>query len=69
MGTSKVTDYMIDYMEKKHISAERLAKELDISTEKLDKEYEEPLLADEFLALCVWLRIRPEEIMMALCEK
>ena len=68
MGISKVTDYMIAYIDKMQISTERIAEEIGILEDKLHPGYEEPLWAEEFLELCVWLGIRPEEVAVAICE-
>lgn len=66
MGSSKVTDYIIDYLEKNGIPAWEAAKIADIPREKLSRGYSEPLMADEFLELCVWLGIYPEEVAAAI---
>lgn len=66
MGKSKVTDYMIDYMKKNRISTSEMAAEVGILEGKMQEGYAEPLLADEFLALCVRLRLRPEEVATAI---
>ena len=68
MGTSKVTDYMIEYIDKRQILAEQIEEELGILADKLRLGYEEPLWAEEFLELCVWLGIRPEEVAAKICE-
>lgn len=68
MGTSKVTDYMISYIEKKHISAEQIEEELGIWADKMRPGYGEPLWAEEFLELCIWLGIRPEDVAAEICE-
>ena len=51
MGKSKVTDYMIRYIEENRMDAG-----------KLRKDYKEPLDAEEFLSLCAYLGIRPEQV-------
>ena len=57
MGKSKVTDYMIRY-----IDAKSLAAHAGIDAGKLREDYEEPLDAEEFLTLCVCLGIQPEQV-------
>ena len=54
MGKSKVTDYMIRYIEEKRMDAKSLA--------AMRKDYKEPLDAEEFLSLCAYLGIRPEQV-------
>lgn len=62
MGKSKVTDYMIRYIEEKQMDAKALAEHAGIDVKKLRKNYEEPLDAEEFLNLCVCLGIQPEQV-------
>ena len=59
MGKSKVTDYMIRYIEENRMDAKSLA---GIDAGKLRKDYKEPLDAEEFLSLCAYLGIRPEQV-------
>ena len=68
MGTSKVTDYMTAYIDRMQISTVKIAEELGILEDKLHPGYEEPRWAEEFLELCVWLGIRPEEVAAAICD-
>ena len=58
MGKSKVTDYMIRYIEENRMDAKSLAADAG----KLRKDYKEPLDAEEFLSLCAYLGIRPEQV-------
>lgn len=69
MGKSRVTDYLLQYMEQHQISAAWAAGAAGIDIKKLKKGYRKPLLSDEFLELCVVLRIRPEDVMEALNGK
>lgn len=69
MGTSKVTDYMIEYMQKHNFLISELAEELGIKKEKLREGYTQPLDAEEFLELCVRLKLRPEEVAAAIRMK
>lgn len=52
MGKSKVTDYMIRYIEENRMDAKSLAAHAGIDAGKLRKDYKEPLDAEEFLSLC-----------------
>ena len=49
MGKSKVTDYMIRYIEENRIDSKSLAAHAGID-------------AEEFLSLCAYLGIRPEQV-------
>lgn len=62
MEESRVTEYILQYMKEHHILSSTLSRETGISEEKLVPEYKEALLADEFLRLCVYLELSPEEI-------
>ena len=58
---SKVTDYIISYLKEENLTAVQVARETGIAKQKLD--------ADEFLRLCVYLHLRPEDISRAIREK
>ena len=58
MGKSKVTDYMIRYIEENRMDAKSLAAHAGIDAGKLREDYEEPLDAEEFLTLC----LQPEQV-------
>lgn len=62
MEKSKVTEYMICYIRKNRISRAWISEKTGIPEQKLRKNYEEPLCADEFLRLCVVLDLTPEKI-------
>lgn len=62
MVKSKVTDYIIGYLESYGIPAECVSKEVKVPQEKLKAGYQRPLSAEEFLELCVYLKIRPEDV-------
>ncbi len=62
MGKSKVTDYMVRYIEENRMDAKALAVHAGIDVGKLQEDYKEPLNAEEFLSLCVCLGIRPEQV-------
>ena len=49
MGKSKVTDYMIRYIEENRMDAKSLAAHAGIDAGKLRKDYKEPLDAEEFI--------------------
>lgn len=62
MEQSKVTEYILEYMKEHHIMSSTLSRQTGIPEEKLTPDYKEPLLAEEFLRLCAFLRLSPEEI-------
>ena len=62
MGKSAVTDYFLEYFEKNRININEISEKTGIKKHKLSKEYKTPLTAEEFLRLCVFLQISPEEI-------
>ena len=54
MNKSRVTE--------KGISASEISEQTQVPEEKLHPDYKEPLLAEEFLELCVFLQLSPEAI-------
>ena len=62
MGKSAVTDYFLEYFEKNRIDINEISEKTGIKMGKLSKKYKTPLTAEEFLVLCVFLKISPEEI-------
>lgn len=66
---SKVTDYIISYLREENLTAVQVARETGIAKQKLTEGYVHPLDADEFLRLCVYLHLRPEDISRAIREK
>ena len=62
MKKSEVTDYFLEYFEKNRINIKEISEKTGIKINKLSKEYKTPLTAEEFLKLCVLLKIQPEEI-------
>ena len=62
MSKSPVTEYMIAYLEENHVSPEDTARVLGIDEKKLKPDYPGPLDAEEFLELCVYLGICPEQV-------
>ena len=57
-----VTNRLANYIAQQHISPERVAKDTGVAIEKLVPETEETLEAGEFLELCIYLGIRPEDM-------
>ena len=53
---------VIAYMQEKGISASEISEQTQVPEEKLHPDYKEPLLAEEFLELCVFLQLSPEAI-------
>ena len=54
--------WLADQMEQNHLSAEVIANVLEIPVEKLRIGTGRVLEADEFLRVCAYLHIRPENI-------
>lgn len=54
MNKSRVTEYILAYMQEKGISASEISEQTQVPEEKLHPDYKEPLLAEEFLELCVF---------------
>ena len=65
MEKSSVTEFFLDYFEKNKIKIQWISEKTGILEEKLSKDYKEPLTAEEFLKLCLFLSIQPEEIAAA----
>ena len=66
MKKSEVTDYFLEYFEKNRMNIKEISEKTGIKISKLSKEYKTPLTAEEFLKLCVLLRIQPEEILKSI---
>ena len=62
MNKSRVTEYILAYMQEKGISASEISEQTQVPEEKLHPDYKEPLLAEEFFELCVFLQLSPEAI-------
>ena len=56
------TKRLANYIAQQHISPERVAKDTGVAMEKLVPETKETLEAGEFLELCLYLGIRPEDM-------
>ena len=57
----KTEKYLLQHMLKHHLSLEKMEMDTGINIEKFVSEQRE-LKADEFLRLCVYLNITPEEV-------
>lgn len=55
--------YISEFIEKNHLNIEEISEELDILKEKMILGTEESLSAEEFLRLCQYLHIRPEDVL------
>lgn len=53
MNKSRVTEYILAYMQEKGISASEISEQTQVGR-KTASDYKEPLLAEEFLELCVF---------------
>lgn len=55
--------YLADFMEKNKISVEDISEKLNIPVNAIIPGTREKLDSDDFLKICSYLNIRPEEIM------
>lgn len=62
MRKSEVTEYFLKYFEKNRINIEEISDITGIKIEKISENYKKALSAEEFLKLCAYLRITPEEV-------
>ena len=69
MGKSAVTDYFLKYFEENRIDLKEISEKTGIRKQKLSKDYKVPLTAEEFLKLCIVLKIQPEEIQKSILNK
>ena len=64
MNKSRVTEYILAYMQEKGISASEISEQTQVPEEKLHPDYKEPLLAEEFLEIidsdCTAAQLRNE---------
>lgn len=65
MKQTRVTEYLIEYLKDCHISPETVSAATGIDAYKLKDGCLRPLTAEEFLELCVYLKIRPEDVWAA----
>lgn len=57
----KAEKYLLDYMTSRSISVEQVESDTGINMKGLS-DGKKDLMADEFLQLCVYLGVRPEDI-------
>ena len=62
MKEKDITLRLAEYMEENEISTRQVALDTEISEEKLQADTQDCLSAAEFLSLCSYLNIRPEEL-------
>lgn len=62
MGKGNVTLILAEYIQQNQISISQIAKDTGISEDKLHAKSTEKLNATEFLTLCSYLGIKPEEL-------
>ena len=60
-NNTDVTEKMIDYIVKNNISIEQTSKDTQISASKLRGETRDRLMAAEFLRLCQYLGVQPQD--------
>ena len=58
----KAEKYLLKHVMQHNISMEQVEKETGIDMQKL-KEGHQELMADDFIALCIYLGVNPDEIM------
>ncbi len=61
MDRLDVTDKMVQYIADNKIEVEQIAKDTHISASKLRGETRDRLMAAEFLELCRYLNVKPED--------
>lgn len=61
MDKLDITNKIMEYIETNNISIEQIARDTQISSRKLRRETKERLMATEFLRLCQYLNVRPED--------
>ena len=61
METGDATAKMIGYIEQNHISVAQMSADLGIPEEKFQFGSEDKFTAEEFLEICVYLNLRPEQ--------
>ena len=62
MRKSAVTEFFLKYFEKNRIDSEEISEKTGISKAKLNGNYKQSLSAEEFLELCFFLGIEPEQV-------
>lgn len=61
MARVDVTEKMAEYIRNHNIEVEQVAKDTKISASKLRGETRDRLMAAEFLELCRYLHVKPED--------
>ncbi len=61
----KAERYLLDYILKNGISVERIHREMGLDMELICKEKKE-LSADDFVHLCIYLEVNPDDIMKSI---
>lgn len=56
-----VERYILNYVERCHLSRDKIREDIGIDLEKIDRNQLE-LTAEEFIKLCMYLQLSPEEI-------
>jgi len=64
MEKSAVTEFFLEYFEKNRINRDYISENTGIEVEKISGNYRQPLTAEEFLKLCLFLGITPEQVQM-----
>lgn len=64
--SNKTARYIARMIDKNNLYIEEISAKLDISKEKLILGTKESLSAEEFLRLCQYLHIRPEDVLREL---
>lgn len=62
MEKSAVTEFFLKYFEKNGIDRKEISEKTGIEKETLSENYRRPLTSQEFLELCFFLGIKPEEV-------
>ena len=62
MKKSAVTEFFIEYLERNQINKAWVSEKTGIEIEKISENSRMPLTASEFLTLCAFLEIEPEEV-------
>lgn len=60
MEKVNVTSKVIEYIKSNNISIDQIAKDTGIPASKLRGETRDPLMAAEFLRVCQYLNVKPE---------
>ena len=68
MEKSAVTEFFLAYFEKNRIDRGYISEKTGIEIEKISDNYRQPLTASEFLGLCLFLGITPEQVRAAIRE-